>query len=494
MSEAGLSRFSSGIRGLDEVLGGGFFRGGLYLIQGTPGTGKTTFANQLCFHRIAAGERAVYFTLLAEYHVRMMQYIGRMSFFDEAKLPDQLSYISGFSVMRDEGLKALLTLMRREILLKKVSLLIVDGLIAAQRLVNDDQKFNEFIHELQGIAIATGCTVFLVTSSDRGARSTPEHTMVDGIIEMSDQTAGWAVQRALQVSKIRGSAYLRGKHVYKITDDGIVIFPRLESLMVNDATLNPEVTERVSSGNATLDAMLCGGFPGGSPTLLLGPSGIGKTTFGLQFLSQSTPAVPGLMMGFYEPPSRLLAKARSVCRPLVDLVSDGTVEVLWQPPSIDSLDAYADRLLSELRRRRVKRLFLDGLGAFRNAPATLDRLRLFLPTLTNELRALGVTTIYSLEVVNITGPDASTNFGDLSVLAENLLLLRYVEYQSQLKRLISVLKVRDSDFDPALHEFAITAGGPTIDPSPDSAATIMNSVSPWERGVAANTRQTPSTD
>ena len=458
----GLDRMSSGIGGLDIVLQGGFFKGGLYLIQGTPGTGKTTIANQICFNHVAGGNRAIYVTLLAEYHARMVQFIGRMSFFDESKIPDQLSYYSGFRILREEGLPGLLTLVRREIIAKKVSVLIIDGLIAARRITEDDEAFNEFVHELQGIAIATRCTVFLVTSVDRDARTSPEHTMVDGILELSDQAVGWSLHRALQVVKIRGSAHLRGKHAYKITDDGVVVYPRIEALLAEPSTADHGATERVSSGIAQLDVMLGGGLPPGSPTLLMGPSGIGKTTFGLQFLSRCGDSAPGLMMGFYETPARILAKAQRVCRPFVNLLDSGAVEIVWQPPTTDSLDAYGERLLTTVRRRAVKRLFLDGLGALQNAPDAAERMRQYLPALTNELRAQGVTTLYSLEVGNIVGPDTRTSFGDLSVLAENLVLLRYVELRSRLHRLISILKVRDSDFDPFLHEFFLTDQGPIV--------------------------------
>jgi circadian clock protein KaiC len=214
--------------------------------------------------------------------------------------------------------------------------------------------------------------------------------------------------------------------------------------------------------------MLGGGLPSGSPTLLLGPSGVGKTTFGLQFLSQCSGSAPGLMLGFYETPARILAKAQQVCRPLVILLGTGAVEMLWQPPTDDSLDAYGERLLTAVRRRGVKRLFLDGLGALQSAPAAAERMRQYLPALTNELRIQGVTTLYSLEAANIVGPDTRTSFGDLSVLAENLVLLRYVEVHSRLHRLISILKVRDSDFDPFLHEFFLTDQGPAVN---DAAAS-----------------------
>jgi circadian clock protein KaiC len=480
-----LQRVSSGVGGLDTVLNGGFFRGGIYLIQGTPGTGKTTLANQICFHRVARGDRALYVTLLAEYHARLVQYIGHMSFFDESRLPDQLSYISGFRVMRTEGLSALLGMIRREILSRKVSILVVDGLVAAQRCASSDQAFNEFVHELQGIALAADCTVLLVASSDRYNDATSDHTMVDGIVELHDQAFGWAIDRALHVTKIRGSSYLRGKHTYKITNDGIIVFPRIEALLAEPTVADRLGSERSTSGNLQLDAMLYGGLPVSSPTMLVGPSGVGKTTFGLHFLTGSNQDEPGLMLGFYETPARVTAKAQQVCRPLVTLLDSGVVELLWQPPTSDSLDAYAERLLSAVRRRGVRRLFLDGLGAFQSAPAAEQRMRQFLPALTNELRALGVTTLYSLEAGNVVGPATPIAFGDLSVLAENLVLLRYVESGVRLHRLISILKVRDSDFDPLLHEFVMTASGPEIAKSTLSAESIMRGISPRDANAVA---------
>jgi circadian clock protein KaiC len=475
-----LTRVASGIPGLDTVLGGGFFKGGLYLIQGTPGTGKTTIANQICFDYVKNGGHAIYVTLLAEYHARMLQYIGRLSFFDESIIPDRLSYISGFRVMRSEGTSALLALVRREVINKKASILIVDGLVAAQRAATSDQAFNEFIYELQGLALSADCTAFLVASADRSSHSTPEHTMVDGVLELSDQAVGWATERVLQVTKVRGSSYLRGKHTYKITDDGIVVYPRIEALLEEPSSADHAGVARISSGCAALDDMLGGGLPTGSPTMLAGPSGIGKTTFGLQFLSTCSKGEPGLMMGFYETPTRIRVKAQHVCSPLLPLLDDETVKILWEPPISDSLDAYADRLLKEIHRKGVTRLFLDGLGTLQATPAGGQRLRQYLPALMIELRALGVTTIHSLEAGNIVGPATPKSFGDLSVLAENLVLLRYVESGSTLHRVISILKVRDSDFDHRLREFVLTAKGPSVMDSPQSGEAIMSGASPLE--------------
>jgi circadian clock protein KaiC len=126
-SETRLERVPSGIAGLDTVLRGGFFRGGLYIVQGPPGTGKTTLANQICFNAMAGGRHALYVTLLAEYHARMIQHLNTMSFFDASKIPDLLTYISGFRVLRQGGSQELLGLLRREIGRHGASILILDG-------------------------------------------------------------------------------------------------------------------------------------------------------------------------------------------------------------------------------------------------------------------------------------------------------------------------------------------------------------------------------
>ena len=479
MTDAGstaLGRKPSGLSGLDIILGGGFFKGGLYIVQGAPGTGKTTLANQVCFHEIAAGGNALYVTLLAEYHARMIQHLGNMSFFDMSKVPDQLSYISGFSTLRQDGPKGLLTLLRREIKTHQASLLVLDGFSTAQRSASDEQEFNEFVHELQGIAIATDCTMFLLTSRE-GVGNTPEYTIVDGIVEMSNQLTGWLTERSLQVVKFRGSDFLPGRHACRITGDGVMVYPRIEELLASPSRPDPGGSEVVQSGVDQLDVMLGGGLPAASTTMFMGPSGIGKTTLGLHFLNRCSEAEPGLLFGFYETPARIAVKIDRICKPLRLLVDSGVVEVLWQPPTDGLLDAYGERLLESVHRRGVRRLFIDGLGAFQNVRGAPGRMGNFLTSLMNELRVLGVTTVYTLEVPDVIGPHIHAPIGDLSSLAENLVLLRYTEVRSRLYRLISVLKVRDNDFDPTLHQFKLTGDGPSIEASFEGAEAIMASLS-----------------
>src|SRR4051812_7336990 len=133
-----LERIPSGVPGLDAVLKGGFPRGGIHLLQGQPGAGKTVLGNQICYHHAQAGGRALYVTLLAESHARMLLHLGTLSFFDASRLPDQIAYVSGLGTLEGEGLPGLLTLLRREIAARKASIMILDGLVAAEDRATSD--------------------------------------------------------------------------------------------------------------------------------------------------------------------------------------------------------------------------------------------------------------------------------------------------------------------------------------------------------------------
>jgi len=453
-----IERVPSGVPGLDGVLRGGFPKGGIHILQGPPGAGKTILANQICYRHAAAGGLALYVTLLAESHARMLLHLNTMCFFDESRLPDQIAYISGLGVLEAEGLSGLVTLLRREVASRKATVMILDGLVAAEDRAASDAEFKKFIQELQAQAALHGCTAFLLTTA-KGQTVQPEHTMVDGIIELRDVRYGSRTERGLVVNKLRGSDFLPGRHPFRITPKGLVVYPRVE--VAFSVTTRPDRARsgRLPTGIESLDAMLGGGgLPEATVTGLLGPSGVGKTTFGLHFVCASSAAEPALLFGFYETPPRLLQRAASLGLDLEGAVDRGEVEILWQPQGEEVQDGLAHRLLDAVARRGVRRLFIDGLGGFMEASVEPERISRFFAVLTNELRAGGVTTLYTMETRDVVGPGIEVPVQGISSIVECLIALRYVEYHSRSRRLLSVVKVRDSGFDPALREFVITEG------------------------------------
>jgi circadian clock protein KaiC len=475
-----LSRVASGVKGLDEVLRGGFIKGGLYIVEGAPGTGKTILGNQICFNQIRSGKTVLYVTLIAETVARMLLNLRNMRFFDESTVGTGISYISGFAALKDEGLTGLLHLLRREVRARGAAIVVVDGFASASDSAKSSEELKVFVQQLQTQADAADATVFLLTNPAE-SRPSSEETMVDGIINMCSSLQASSSLREIYVRKFRGSSYLEGIHNYRIAEDGVSIYPRMEMRGSQFPADNGDV-ERIASGVPRLDMMLGGGLPGRSMTMLIGPSGTGKTTAGLQFLSLSTSDEPGLLFGFYETPARIRSKAKSFSAfgQALDL---GGIEILWQAPTEYLLDELADRLIEAVKRRKVRRLVIDGLAGFRKALRSRP-IEPFFAALVAELRGEGVTAICTAEVAEIIGPTITTPLAGLSDVTDNHIVLRFLEAGASLHRLISILKVRDSSFDSGLRRFSIGAEGIDISEDSHGADVILSRLSP----------QTPQTE
>jgi circadian clock protein KaiC len=470
-----LTRMPSGVKGLDEILRGGFFGGGLYIIEGPPGVGKTILGNQICFNQAAAGSKVLYVTLIAETVGRMLLNIKSLSFFKEDWIGDGIVYVSGFSALKEKGLNGLLHLLRKEVAARKATTLVVDGFASASDHSRSNEELKLFVQQLQTQADAADCTVFLLTNPTEHTPSS-EETMVDGIINLRTTIHEWRSARELCVRKLRGSNYLQGVHAYDISEDGVTVYPRLETLVSSNIDVNGDV-QRLSSGNSRLDQMLGGGLPARSATMLIGPSGTGKTTLGLQFLSLSSDDEPGLILGFYETPARIYSKAKAICPIITEQIDAGHLQILWQAPTDQFIDELADRMLREIKRRRVTRLLIDGLGGFKKALRSRP-IEPFFSALVHELRAHGVTTICTAEVMEIVGPTITIPLQGLSDVTDNHIVLRFVESGASLYRLMSILKVRDSAFDSDLRELRFSAGGIELAESSASVKAILPLLSP----------------
>lgn len=469
-----LKRLQSGIEGLDALLKGGLIAGASYIVQGRPGSGKTILANQIGFnHTKTNNGRTLVATLLSESHDRLYQFLSTLSFFDKEKIGQEVLFVSAFDTLENQGLEEVVMLLRREIKRQQATLLIVDGVLNARSKAETQLDTKKFISELQGHAAFAGCTVLFLTSS-RLDDGSPEHTMVDGVIEMGEEIFGTRSVRRIQLRKTRGSSALSGLHECEITDDGLVVYPRIESLYKRPSCPDTADLTRITSGIDHLDSMIDGGLARSSVTLIMGPSGIGKTCMGLNFLAQSTPDEPGLHFGFYETSQRLHLKARAMGLDLAKLEAQGAMHFRWQPTTDGLLDSIGARLLRDVQELGIKRLVIDSLGGMSRVATTQGRLTEFFSALMNELRARGVTVVATWEMRDLFGSEINAPAPELSSIVDNLLLMRFVEINSELKRLLSILKMRDSFYDNTLLEVVINDHGIDLKKSFRHAATILS--------------------
>ena len=486
-----LERIESGIPRLDYILKGGFVKGGMYTLLGPPGCGKTIMGNQLCFNHVNTSEgNCVYISLLVESHTKMLRHLASLKFFEPQHIPERLYYISGYSALREGGPGALLHVIRDTLKERKATLLVIDGMESLRQFADGEQKIKEFVHELQSFTAMLGCTSLLMCFKDPSYAYT-ENAVVDGVVELSDQLIGPRAVRELVVHKFRGGDYLRGRHEVEITDAGIVIHPRTEIQFDKPPGQATEERVRMAFGVPEFDKMLYGGLPSGSTTALLGAPGTGKTLLGLSFLVEGAKqGHHGTYFGFYEPPPRLMEKAGQVGIPLEKYVKQGLIDVVWQPPLEHMLDSLAEQLLETIRedRRSRGRLFFDGVEGFRAATVYPDRMPRFLAAFTNQLRTMDVTAVMTEELPLFRSEIEMPN-PELANVVETVIMLRYVELRSQLYRLLSIMKMRESRYDTSIREFQITDQGLEVASSFESAEAILTGHARMTVGTAGKEGQ-----
>ena len=277
--------------------------------------------------------------------------------------------------------------------------------------------------------------------------------------------------------KLRGTRILGGPHELTIDTDGVTVHPRTEAVFRAPPSSAVETRTRLPFGISRLDAMLAGGLPSASTTVVLGTPGAGKTLLALHMLTAGADrGEPGVYFGFNETPPRLLAKANSVGLDLAPAVESGLVSVLWQPSITQQLDSLAERLLRTIETLGARRLVIDGFEGFQRAAVYPDRLSPFLAALTNELRARDVTTLVTVELRELFGPRVEVPIDDVATIAENVIFLRYFELRSELNRLISVLKMRESSHDTTIRAFTIGPRGLSVAEPFSSAEALLTGV------------------
>jgi circadian clock protein KaiC len=457
------------VLGLDAVLGGGIPVGRTCMVAGSPGVGKTTLGNQLAFYHAAAGGQALVTTLLSETHDLMLANLRGFRFFDAKLVGERVHYLNIFDALVEEGLDGIIAAVRRVARERGATLLVIDGAAVIDDLAPSQLDLRRFVQQLQAQAAILGATTVLLTSHTRDQLEVLG-AHVDGVLVLANQRFDSRHVRQLEVLKLRGGRHVAGAHEFVITEDGITVHPRLESV-VGWRRPPEQPSELLGTGVAGLDAMLGGGLIPFSSTLLMGTPGAGKTLLGLSYLVEGARrGERGLLAGFHETEAGLMSTAARIGLDLRGAVESGLIAIQWDPPLELSADAWAWRLLAAVEEHRPRRVFVDALTDIQRFIASPQRMPTFTAALTNELRALGTTVLIATEIDAYVDEQLVVPIPAASATMDNGLLVRQVEIRSSLLRLISILKARQIGTDPVIREFVIGDQGITVS-QPFSAAT-----------------------
>jgi circadian clock protein KaiC len=455
IADAG-QRMKSGNAEADHILGGGFPANSINIIMGHPGSGKTIFAEQLIFDNASDDRPIVYFSTLSEPQAKVVRYLQGFRFFDESKIGTQVLYEDIGARLAEDGIAALLPLLRETIKSLSPKIIVIDSFKAVHDLAESTADRRRLVYEMTALLTSYGTTAFLLGEyTEDDILRYPEFAVADGIVEMSRRRLGNRDERYFRVYKLRGSRYLEGAHAFRITDSGLDIYPRLVSPPIPEGY--EPATERISTGVKGLDAMLGGGVWRGTTTLLAGPSGAGKTTIGLQFaLEGARRGEPSLYMNFQENPSQLMRTIRNLGVDLEEAQAQG-LDLVYASPVELQIDSIIVDMFRRIRQRGVRRLVIDALGDLATAATDPQRLHDYLYALVQHFAVSTITSVLNFEtsgnVISGEGMQHATSY-----LSDNVVLLT-VDGEERTRRAIRILKTRGSAHDMRVREVEISAAG-----------------------------------
>jgi circadian clock protein KaiC len=456
-----IGRVSTGIPGLDTVIGGAIPEYSFNLIVGGPGTGKTTLAHQIAFSSSTPEARALFFTVLGEPPLKMLRYQQQFSFFDGDKIPDLVRFVNLDEEALSSGLDAVLTAIEREVESFSPSMVFIDSirtLIPTPGVI--DPLALSFMQRLVVILTSSQATTFVIGEyTEQEVTTTPLFAVADGILWLSQVVERNSVIRKLQVIKLRGQSPMGGLQSLRISRDGVEVFPRMPVPLPTGLT-RPR-SERITSGLPELDTMLHGGFLTGDSILVAGPAGTGKTLLSTQFVAAGVAqGHTSVIAVFEEQPDRYLFRARNMGVDLQRMVDSGQVRILYLRPVDLSVDETLHAILALVAEVKAERVVIDSLSGFELAvaPSFREDFRESLYRTIATLTATGITVMMTVEVLQ-SFTDLRFSPHEISFLADNLIIQRYVEMEGQIRRVLAVLKMRGSAHDTHLRLYTISDHG-----------------------------------
>ena len=446
-----------GIPGTDIILPQGLIPGCTYLIRGGPGSGKTT----LGMHFLTAdstgtgmfitfGESAAQLNRNAQtlgFCTEKMSFIELLPSMDD---PGQEESYTIFSADQVEG-KSLINDILEAFEEHKPKRIFIDSLTQLRYLAPDSFQFRKQILSLFRELTQKGATLLCTSEVGAEAKDDDLQFLSDGIIQLGKNKQG----RTFSISKLRGTEFQEGEHDMCLGKKGMQVFPHL----IPSKHQSNFSAETISSGVPELDKLLHGGLERGTVTIVSGPSGVGKTTLGIQFMKEAAGrGEKSVVMAFEEDPATMIYRSESINIPVREMLEQDTLKVEAVEPLHYTPDQFAAMVRYEVETNKVSLLMLDGLSGYRQSVQGTE-LTHHLHALCRYLRNMGVTVLIINEQESVAGTEFRTTENGISYLADSIILLQYLEVYSELRKIIGVLKKRTGDFEKILREYAITPFG-----------------------------------
>jgi circadian clock protein KaiC len=456
-------RIRSGVPGLDEVLGGGVPSNAINLIMGMPGTGKTVLAQQYVFANVA-DRPALYLSTASEPFEKIIRYGQGLEFFDAAEVGERVFYEDIGHTLLHEGPRGVLDQVARLLETHDPGLLVIDSFRPLAELVGAGSEYRRFLHELAARLTIRRLTSFWLAeylSAEIG--SAPEFGVADAVLWLASARLDDREVRLLQVLKLRGSSFLSGRHGYRLSAQGMRVFPRLAE-PAQQSPYEPVAGNR-SCGVKSLDAVI-GGGAGGASTLVVGPSGSGKTVLGLEFATAGPRhREQAILATFDENPAQL----ESVAAGFGWSLAERKLKLMYRSPVDLYLDEWVYDLLALVESHDARRIVIDGLSNLRVAARDPIRFQEYLYSLVQRCSRRGTRLLMTIESPELFGI-ARLPEVPLSQIADNVVLLQFVRREWDYRRAMVVLKSRGAQVDPGLNEYVIGSTGIEVLPRRPSAS------------------------
>jgi circadian clock protein KaiC len=449
---------TTGVPGLDLILNGGLEPGAVVVVAGAPGTGKTILAQQICFAVGTTDHKGVYYTTVSEPDTKLVRHLEPFSFFDSSSLGSGVEHIHLGDFLRPsrpEGLGPLVSEIVRKTLDEEPAVVVVDS-AKMLRDFADDRELRNALYDLTGRFADTRTVLLLLgeyTPEELGTGV--EFSLADGIIRLEYEVREPVDRRTLRVVKMRGGSNVPGRHTFQIDSDGIRVFPRIETLVPTGVA---PVAGRISSGIPGLERLMTGGMRQGDASLVMGPSGVGKTTLALRWVTQGLEeGETCLFVTFQDTAEHLTEMGGAFGWDLSAAQADGRLVISYVAMGDLDLDVLANSVRTNLAERPIRRVAIDSLAELVLADREWDRFPAYMRSLVGLVRAAGVSFLATSETVGAAITPQSLE--GLMFLFDNVIDLQYIEEGSGLGRALNIVKMRNRPHAMTLNQATITDAG-----------------------------------